>query len=1550
MPTRSMAARNPSSIRPRIHPLSGTLGVVLTMLLACALSVGNPGIVSAQAPGGVSPDLQLWLKADAGVSSPMDGAPVTSWTEQVQGWVAGDFIDSPPTFTANSLNFNPGVTFGTIGRTELSFDSNLVEAPQGNSGLSLLVVTLPTDASSGNFVIDVGQLSNAGYGIASSTGQYFAYSSQNNSGTAGIDPAINVSHANGAEPALLLFRATFLTDSTLYLNGSQIGSTTATSGLDRLTNASNINFALNHFSTAGPLTLGRQSKSGNIDAESGRFFRGDLTEAIIYNGALTGTAQTQVESYLAIKYGITLDATKSYVASDGVTVVYDSTGTHSGYIAHIAGIGQDDGSMLQQPMSRSSHSGGVITIGNASDLGNMEFLMWGHDAGALVPTLAGIPAAAGQRLTRIWRAARTGDVGTVDISFEITGLGLPGASAADFALLLDAADTDFSDVTPIVATSFAGNVVTFTSVAVPDGAYFTLGMPGTDLGDAADIGRGTGPGDYETLSTDNGPSHILLAGTPYLGACVDGDHGALQNTVANADDSDVGAPTLGACGSAGDDEDGVTFATQLLLGLVHTGVMVDMPVGGSSADCFLDAWIDFNRNGDFTDLGEQIATSLLLSAESGQTTLTFTVPLNATPGQTYARFRCSSTGLLSPTGAAADGEVEDYLVTIIDPDSDDDTVLDIVEDANTDGDNNPGTNPGPDTDGDGTPDYLDHDDDGDGTPTASEDVNLNGDPTDDDTDGDGIPNFLDDDDDGDGVAGIEDPNGDGDPTNDDTDGDGVPNYLDADDDGDGLLAAQEDPNGDGNLANDDSDDDGIPNYLDAVDSLPVAVADSVSTLPGIAVSVPVLANDAETAGQALMVTSVTQGEQGAVTFQSDGTVIYTPEAGFTGTDTFTYTITNPDGVSATQTVTVTVDDDTPTATAESGVTPPNTPITLRVLDNDTDPNPDPLSISLPAESTTQTRQTGTAQTTQGGLAMIDDSDTPDHAADDVIIYTPPPGFMGVDTFTYQITDTAGNSDTAILVIRVSATQPQAGDTTVTVDLSTASIAVDVLALASDPNHDALTLTSVSQLAHGTATLDDGGTPGNPADDTVTYTPDADFAGVDTLTYIVCDPTGFCDVATITFRIQAAAEVQIPATPNDSCIVQYRALSENVAVIDDTDDETDDDATTRAMSDLFRLTTPLDGDTVAGSAVAVAAVSGPSSDLTVSDVIQVHLSNDNAIDPPDIVESPGMKTEALVAAAHVAVTSEGVVVEIPAGALLNDDTIEITSVDDANAPAPLPGPAAALRQVTLASGVSTLATPVTLRLPYAADIDEERLTLWRYDASQGMWVQLPGAVVLTDVNMVVAQTGNLGLFVMVEADNGQIGTLGVATDFPVQGVNSAATSANADLQGTGWQTIGTTSTAPFVVAWNTSLLPDGAYELRAACAADSDELATFEMGPASTVSVGGSKNCFIATAAYGSALESQVKLLRSFRDTYLLSTAVGRKLVALYYRLSPPIADVIRDHAGLRTAVRLALTPLVWGVSWLMHDAPGLPLALIAMGCLAVIGVSGVVRRRQHIRH
>jgi hypothetical protein len=92
------------------------------------------------------------------------------------------------------------------------------------------------------------------------------------------------------------------------------------------------------------------------------------------------------------------------------------------------------------------------------------------------------------------------------------------------------------------------------------------------------------------------------------------------------------------------------------------------------------------------------------------------------------------------------------------------------------------------------------------------------------------------------------------------------------------------------------------------------------------------------------------------------------------------------------------------------------------------------------------------------------------------------------------------------------------------------------------------------------------------------------------------------------------------------------------------------------------------------------------------------------------------------------------------------------------------------------------------------------------------------------------------------------------------------------------------------------------------------------------SVGGT--CFIATAAWGSPMEGEVRILRRFRDTFLLDHSMGRGLVGFYYRRSPAMARVIEGNAILRGAARFLLVPVVMGVS--IAIAP-YPIPAVALG-------------------
>ncbi len=170
-----------------------------------------------------------------------------------------------------------------------------------------------------------------------------------------------------------------------------------------------------------------------------------------------------------------------------------------------------------------------------------------------------------------------------------------------------------------------------------------------DFGDAPDT--------YATTVGSNGAVH-LLGSTIYLGTCVDSELDGVPSTSADGDDDNAGYTIYGTCSTAGD-EDGVAFTNALVPGENAT---IDIT---ANAPCNLSAWIDFDGNGFWAGTGEKIFSDQFLLA--GVNRLNFSVPAAASLGNTFARFRCTTENGVSLTGFASDGEVEDYLVSIVVP-------------------------------------------------------------------------------------------------------------------------------------------------------------------------------------------------------------------------------------------------------------------------------------------------------------------------------------------------------------------------------------------------------------------------------------------------------------------------------------------------------------------------------------------------------------------------------------------------------------------------------------------------------------------------------------------------------------------------------------------------------------------------------------------------------------------------------------------------------------------------------------------------------------------
>ncbi|MFO8088376.1 MAG: Ig-like domain-containing protein, partial [Desulfatiglandaceae bacterium] len=264
------------------------------------------------------------------------------------------------------------------------------------------------------------------------------------------------------------------------------------------------------------------------------------------------------------------------------------------------------------------------------------------------------------------------------------------------------------------------------------------------------------------------------------------------------------------------------------------------------------------------------------------------------------------------------------------------------------------------------------------------------------------------------------------------------------------------------------------------------------------------------------VTDVSDPANGTVTINDDGTVTYTPDPDFNGTDTFDYTVTvyNADGTTTTETATVTVNV-TPEAdiAADEVTTEEDTPATIDVLDNDT----------FQGDYGTDYEVTGVTDPANGSVVIN---------ADGTVTYTPDPDFNGTDTFDYTVTvynaDATTTTETATVTVTVTPVDDIADDTVTTDEDTPATIDVlDNDTFQGEYGTD-YEVTGVTDPANGTVTIN--------ADGTVTYTPDPDFNGTDSFDYTVtvynADGTTTTETATVTVNVTPEADIAADEVTTD----------------------------------------------------------------------------------------------------------------------------------------------------------------------------------------------------------------------------------------------------------------------------------------------------------------------------------------------------------------------------------------------------------------------------------
>ncbi|TWU57052.1 Bacillopeptidase F precursor [Rubripirellula tenax] len=244
---------------------------------------------------------------------------------------------------------------------------------------------------------------------------------------------------------------------------------------------------------------------------------------------------------------------------------------------------------------------------------------------------------------------------------NVDGVDASEATIADFlsqALATDVVDADITIVSDAPTVFPIGStLVTFTAIDDAGNRSTATGSVNVtasfDFGDAPTAAGSGLAASYPVTLEQDGARHIT--GPLFLGTSVDAEPDGLAST---------GLDAAGDDDSGEDDEGGIIFNASIVTEQA-TDTTTSLIVT-SSLDAVLDGWIDFNRDGDWDDPAEQIVTST--SVIAGRNVISFTVPAGSSIGSTAARFRISSLGGLSPIGAANDGEVEDYLISIIDGD------------------------------------------------------------------------------------------------------------------------------------------------------------------------------------------------------------------------------------------------------------------------------------------------------------------------------------------------------------------------------------------------------------------------------------------------------------------------------------------------------------------------------------------------------------------------------------------------------------------------------------------------------------------------------------------------------------------------------------------------------------------------------------------------------------------------------------------------------------------------------------------------------------------
>lgn len=432
------------------------------------------------APGGVLGEA-LWVKADAGVQA-NGSSQIEQWFDQSgSGGIVTELRATSLTHTdpivasadiihvPNAINFNPSLDFSGVLNKSLKGNANVDwnSTPSTVFGVSIVEGAMTGSGAFGGIFDGLADWTandggSGGMGLSASATAY-------NLDGGGCSPAVSTSPTTGIPRAVRGMYATA---------GNGLGASIAVNGRTEGTSAvaTCLNYATTFFEVGG-----RTAGTAGFD---GRIFNGKIPEVIVYRSVLTAADNNKVESYLAVKYGLTLDQTAptSYVSSNA-SVTWDAA-VNGIYKNNIGGIGRDDFSALLQKQSRSVNPGLQVTIGlgalDSTNLANVNtfaannsFLTWGDDNAAVTfKTVVTGNSAVNTRMARIWKVQETGTVGQVEVAFPYDAL--PNPRQSYLVVSSDAAIDNADTYIPLYDITINGKRYWAAKTDFTTGQYFTI--------------------------------------------------------------------------------------------------------------------------------------------------------------------------------------------------------------------------------------------------------------------------------------------------------------------------------------------------------------------------------------------------------------------------------------------------------------------------------------------------------------------------------------------------------------------------------------------------------------------------------------------------------------------------------------------------------------------------------------------------------------------------------------------------------------------------------------------------------------------------------------------------------------------------------------------------------------------------------------------------------------------------------------------------------------------------------------------------------------------